>query len=475
MYRRLVGQLLGEVHDDREDHRRRTHHGRANQNWLRGRLESVAGTIIFFEEVLRLLELDIESEFAADFFLDVRDAFNQRQLVNRLGVVRHRTVRVDGNRHWSHAQKTERHQTECKHRRCEHHRVQTLPRHREVVSECHQTDNAHPQPVAGEITSHQTGKNVQRRATLLRRGNDLLDVGRFGRSEDFDQLRNNRPRQRAARDNRRQLPPKRLIAGERTAARHRANRHVGDHVGQGNRNNRSDPDQTGQRTFKVHFVSVFTACLGHRLVDEVARSRSNHHHHPHHENPNQQLNLQCLVTFAGHRLIDREQDEGNQGDSGHAVSLKTVRTRPHRVAGVISGAVRNHTRVSGVVFLDLEDDLHQVRTDIGNLGENTTGDSQRRRTQTLTNRKSDKAWARVAAGDKQQNAEHDQQLDANQHHPDAHTGLQRNGVAGIGLASQTGKRGPRVGEGVNPNTEPGNQVAAGDPDQGENQNHDHQI
>ena len=38
------------------------------------------------------------------------------------------------------------------------------------------------------------------------------------------------------------------------------------------------------------------------------------------------------------------------------------------------------------------------------------------------------------ARDEQQDEEHDQQLDADQQHPDAHAGLQRNVVAGIGFA-----------------------------------------
>jgi len=35
---------------------------------------------------------------------------------------------------------------------------------------------------------------------------------------------------------------------------------------------------------------------------------------------------------------------------------------------LFAGTVGNHAGVPGVIFLDLKDDLHQVRTDVGNLG-----------------------------------------------------------------------------------------------------------
>ena len=41
---------------------------------------------------------------------------DQRQLVNRLGVVGHRAVGVDRDGHRAHAEKSEGHQTESKHR-----------------------------------------------------------------------------------------------------------------------------------------------------------------------------------------------------------------------------------------------------------------------------------------------------------------------------------------------------------------------
>ena len=50
----------------------------------------------------------------------VRLAGDRRQLENRLRVVGHRTVGIDGDRHRPHAQEAERHQAEREHRGREH-------------------------------------------------------------------------------------------------------------------------------------------------------------------------------------------------------------------------------------------------------------------------------------------------------------------------------------------------------------------
>ena len=77
----------------------------------------------------------------------------------------------------------------------------------------------------------------------------------------------------------------------------------------------------------------------------------------------------------------------------------------------------------------LEDDLHQVGADVGDLGEDAAGDAQRRGAERLADGEADEAGAGEVAGDEEQDAEHDEQLDADQQHADAHAGLQRDGVA----------------------------------------------
>src|SRR5438045_887583 len=60
-----------------------------------------------------------------------------------------------------------------------------------------------------------------------------------------------------------------------------------------------------------------------------------------------------------------------------AVGPQPVRRRADRVARVVTRAVGDHARVARVVFLDVEDDLHQVAADVGDLGEDAAGDAQR--------------------------------------------------------------------------------------------------
>src|SRR4029077_17966154 len=64
---------------------------------------------------------------------------------------------------------------------------------------------------------------------------------------------------------------------------------------------------------------------------------------------------------------------------------------------------------------------------------------------------------------------HQDQLDADQHHADAHASFERDFVNRIGLAAQAGKCSARVGKRVHANAEPGHAVAAGDADHAEEQ------
>ena len=71
-----------------------------------------------------------------------------------------------------------------------------------------------------------------------------------------------------------------------------------------------------------------------------------------------------------------QHDEADEGNTGHAVGFKTVRRGAHAVAGIVAGTVRDYSGVSRVVFFDVEDDFHQVRADIRDLGKDTAADTQ---------------------------------------------------------------------------------------------------
>jgi hypothetical protein len=142
-------------------------------------------------------------------------------------------------------------------------------------------------------------------------------------------------------------------------------------------------------------------------------------------------------------------------------------SKPSAVACVVARAVGDHARVAGVVFVDLEDDLHQVGADVGDFREDAAGDPQCGRTERFTDGEADEARPGKLARHKQQNRQHDRQLDRDQQRADADAGLQRNRIDRVGLAAQAGKRTARVGIGIDANAEPRHAVAAGDADQAE--------
>ena len=98
----------------------------------------------------------------------------------------------------------------------------------------------------------------------------------------------------------------------------------------------------------------------------------------------------CVVGF-----LDRQQNEGDQRHAGDAIGFEAVGAGANRVARVVARAVRDHARVARIVFLDLEDDLHQVGADVGDLGEDAAGNTQRRGAQRFADGEADEAWARI--------------------------------------------------------------------------------
>ena len=101
------------------------------------------------------------------------------------------------------------------------------------------------------------------------------------------------------------------------------------------------------------------------------------------------------------RAADRQQNKRDQRHARDAVGFKSIRARSNRIARVVAGAIGDHARISRVVFLDLEHDLHQVGADVGDLGEDSARHAQGGSAQRLADRESDEAWPRVIARNKQ--------------------------------------------------------------------------
>ena len=138
----------------------------------------------------------------------------------------------------------------------------------------------------------------------------------------------------------------------------------------------------------------------------------------------------CTCTMGS---LHGQQDEGDEGHAGDAVGFETVGRGSDRIARVVARAIGDDAGVAGVVFLDLEDDLHQVAADIGDLGEDAAGHAQGRGAQRFADGEADEAGAGQVARNEQQDEEHDEQFHRDQQHADAHAGLQRDVVAGIRL------------------------------------------
>src|SRR5262252_8559051 len=135
--------------------------------------------------------------------------------------------------------------------------------------------------------------------------------------------------------------------------------------------------------------------------------------------PRSRMSSQDAKYVSSTETIDVSHTNDERG-AGDAVRLEPVGARPDRVARVVAGAVGDDAGVPRVVLLDVEDDLHEVRPDVGDLGEDAAGDAQRGGAQRLADGEPDEARARVVAGQGQQDAEHDHQLDADEQHADAH-------------------------------------------------------
>ena len=285
-----------------------------------------------------------------------------------------------------------------------------------------------------------------------------LHVAGVHGGEDLHHLRDDRAGQRAAGDDGGELPPEGAVAEV-------GDEEPGDEVGEDDRQARGEPHEERERVLEVHLVGVLVARPGEDLVQEVAADAGQHHHDSHGEDPDEQLHLRAGVG-------DRQHDEGDEGHAGDAVGLEAVGGRAHRVAGIVADAVGDDAGVAGVVLLDLEDDLHEVRADVGDLGEDAAGDAERRGAERLPDGEADEAGPGQVPRHPQQDAEHDDELGGDEHGADAHAGRQRDGVGRVGLAAERGEGGAAVGVGVHPHAEPGDSRGAQDADEAEEEDDD---
>ena len=217
---------------------------------------------------------------------------------------------------------------------------------------------------------------------------------------------------------------------------------------------------------KLNSSRLTEPSFGDYLVDVIARNRGHQHGHANRKQPDQHLHSDGSALRA-------QNEERDQRDLDHAVSLKAVRRGTNRIAGIVAGAVGDHARIAGIVLFHVEDDFHQVGADVGDLGENAAGKTKHRSAERFANRKADETWPGVASRNEEDDAEHHQQLDRDQHHADAHTRLERNTECAIRITTQRSISGARIRQRIHADTKPRHKVAARHSQNAEPKNDDH--
>ena len=239
-----------------------------------------------------------------------------------------------------------------------------------------------------------------------------------GARESLGEFRNDSGSQRTQADDRGQTPPHVTgNAGGDGTFRGKTvvvEQQVTDSKRNNDGNDRGNPHEGGQRAFKVEVVGFLVFDFGNKIIDAVRNQRGENHQDTHSENPDDKQGLQ----FHGG---DGKDDEGDEGYAGHAVSLETVGGGSDAVTGIVARAVSDDTRITRVILPNLEDHLHQVGTDIGNLGEDTASNTQCTGTQRFTDGEADETGSGTFSGDEQQNHQHQQQLNGDEQQTDAHT------------------------------------------------------
>src|ERR1700729_2876080 len=179
--RKLIHVLcnsVGQRHNDRKNHCRSADHSCPNQHRLGRSLESISRPIILLEQFLSPLEIHIHIEITLQFLLDVRNRLDQRKLVHRLRVVRHRPIRIHRDRYRPHSQKSKRHQTKRKHRRRNHQIPQPLQA--DQVADGHQQHHRKADVISRKIASYAPPSSAD--ATTSRTCRDSVEVNTFTNS-----------------------------------------------------------------------------------------------------------------------------------------------------------------------------------------------------------------------------------------------------------------------------------------------------
>ncbi len=86
-------------------------------------------------------------------------------------------------------------------------------------------------------------------------------------------------------------------------------------------------------------------------------------------------------------------EKSDESNTGNTVGLETICGRTDAVTCIVTGTVSDNTGVLRIIFGKMEDDLHKVGTDIGDLCEDTTCNPECACAERFTDGKTDETGA----------------------------------------------------------------------------------
>ena len=450
--------------DEGENHGGGAYDGGAYEDGLGGCLEGVACSVVGFEVVLGFFEVGLESELALDLaggLLDV--VLDEGELIDALCVVGDGTVGIYRDGDGTHAQHAEGYETEGEYAIIDAEDGLDVEGGGGEVGYHHEDEEDETRPKAAHVACHETAEYVERSAALLGGFDHLFDVLGGGGGEEFGELGDERSAEGAAGDDDAQGEPQ---VGYEGVDRGGVEDEVGGEEGAADAEDGGNPHERGEGCLEVDVVGTVVFSLGDGAVDVVGEDGGDDAEDTHDENPHEEFHLHVEVGYG-------EEYEGDEGDARDAVGLETVGGGSDAVACIVACAVGDDPRIAGVILPNLEDHLHEVASDVGNLGEDAACDAEGGGAEALADGEAYEAAACKVLGHEHQDDEHQHEFYADEDYAYRHACTQGYVEEVEGFTPEGGESHAGVGVGVHTHPEPCHAVGAEDSHHGPRQDEHH--